>query len=130
MKTPKEIVAKILLGVLAVNIIAIPACTKRYDLDGNRYPTMADNSDTGEILASVADCNLSDKFIAEMQVIENILNDILANKASAEEFCTNPEKYFKKKELAIDIVLTQKDKAIILASTDEDFDQFATAYGL
>ncbi len=111
------------LGSIIVSIL-LPSCSSylvdEYNSKDNIYGEFAKDEKQGNLLADVNALEFSDTFREYSRIIVNIIQDVITNKSSADLFCSDPDAYLAEKNYAISIKLTEREKSIIKALTDED----------
>lgn len=120
MKKPKKVLTKIIVGTVSSSILIASCKVGDYNLDGNKYGPMADNNPEGVRLLDVSESNLSDEFLKKIKAISSIVEEVLSDRNAAKQFCDSPELYLAAKEEALSIVLTDEDKRVLRAFSDED----------
>ncbi len=120
MKKPKTAITKVVIGAVSSSILAA-SCSKGYDFENSVYGPFADNKMTrGISLIDVEESNLSDEFVSRIEAVSSIVNLILTDKKEAKLFSKNTETYLASKELSLNITLTNQEKKLLVALSDED----------
>ena len=120
MKQMKPIVTKTVSGVIASSIL-MSSCMQGYNFEDSLYGVFADNPATkGNVMLSINESNLSKEFIHQITSINAIIEKILTNDKEAEKFVTNPQAYLSSQEMNFQIMLSEQEKALLLALNDKD----------
>jgi len=114
--------------------ILLPSCSgylvDEYNAKDNIYGKFAKDGELGNLLIDVNAIEFSDTFKEHSAVIASIIQDVTTNKASAELFCSDIDAYLAQKNYAASIQLTEEEKSIIRALTDDDILQAAQSNDL
>lgn len=118
MKKVRKLVKNAVIGTVCTSILAT-ACSK-YSLDNNIYEEFAPNEETGLSMIDLYDTNMSDLFFQEASCIDQCIHELLNSPDAVQQLLNNPDEFFSKRELAHGIELSEIQKLLLTAFTDED----------
>ncbi|MCL2097705.1 MAG: hypothetical protein FWH23_02975 [Bacteroidales bacterium] len=119
MKQMKPIVTKTVCGVVASNILLV-SCMQGYNFDDSLYGTFTDNPTTHTAMVSISESNLSEELIHQINSINAIIGKIITDKEEAKNFATDPQAYLASQEMNFQIMLSEQEKAVLIALSDND----------
>lgn len=102
------------------SLLAQSCAISEYNTENNEYGSFSPNLTKGLNMVDISEINLSDEVIAKIKAVSSIVNEILLNKAEARAFAQNPSSYLAAKELSFHIVLSDDEKAVLMAFSDDD----------
>lgn len=120
MKTPKPAVIKVVTTVVTSSLLAQSCAITEYNTANNEYGSFSPNLTKGLNMVDISEINLSDEVVAKIKAVSSIVKEILLNKAEARAFAQNPSSYLAAKELSFHIVLSEDEKAVLMAFSDDD----------
>lgn len=100
--------------------LLISSCDQGHDFSDSLYGSFAENpSSKGISLLDINNSNLSEDFFAKIQCVNSIVENLLSNKNEVELFARDPSSYLVSKQLHFKITLSESEKNMLLAFSDE-----------
>lgn len=118
MKKVGKLFKNAVIGTVCTSVLAT-SCSK-YSLDNNIYKGFAPNEEIGLSMIDLYDTNMSDLFFQEASCIDQCMQELLNNPDAVRQLLNNPDEFFSKRELAYGIELSEIQKLLLAAFTDED----------